>query len=84
MAVVWCKCGERLWNGADPNLIQYTVYSDPEWINILDLVDSGLEYGFDLPEPTHDVWRCPKCERVYIYEGNKLVKQYVLEELDEN
>lgn len=80
MAVFWCRCGERLWNGADPNLIQYTVYSDPEWINIINLIDDGLKEWTDLPYPTYDVWRCPECERVYVFDGDNVIKQYVLED----
>ena len=83
MAVFWCKCGERLWNGADPNLIEYTVYSDPEWMNIIDLIDNGLKNWWDLPNPSIDVWRCPKCERVYIFKDNEVIKRYILEDLED-
>ena len=77
MARYECKCGEVLSNGQAPNDIQYRVYSDKEWDDIINI---GQMDSVDLPFPSVDVWRCPECERVYVFEGNDVIKQYVLEE----
>jgi hypothetical protein len=62
-----------------PNDIQLRVYTDKEWDKILE--QDTIE-TWEIPMPTYDVWRCPKCERIYIFEhGNdKAIKVYKLEE----
>lgn len=79
MARMTCKCGEVLSNGAAPNKVELRVYTDFEWDRILE-VDTIETWKF--PLPTCDVWRCPKCERIYVFEeGNDTaVKVYCLEE----
>jgi len=80
MARFGCKCGKCLSNGQDPNEVQYRVYSDPEWDDIINI---GQMDSVDLPFPKYDVWRCPECERVYVFDDNEVIKQYVLEELED-
>ncbi len=79
MAGFMCKCGETLSNSQAPNDIELKVYTDREWDEILnnDLIDP-----LTIPDPKYDVWRCPKCERLYFFEdGNdKAIKIYKLEE----
>lgn len=77
MARYTCKCGEHLSNTLAPNDIEYRVYSDKEWDDIINI---GIMDSVNLPFPTIDVWRCPKCERVYVFKENRVVKRYVLEE----
>ena len=77
MARFPCRCGETLWNGMAPNDIQLRVFSDREWDQIINI---GMIDSFDLPDPKYDVWRCPKCERVYVFDGENVIKKYVLEE----
>lgn len=80
MASFYCKCGDRLSNVEAPNDTEWRVYSDREWdaitnCNIIDPVD--------IPFPNVEVWRCPKCERVYVFKDNQLIKYYVLHSIDE-
>lgn len=77
MARMECKCGEILSNSAAPNDIQLRVYTDREWDEIMNL---GMIDSVDIPLPKYDVWRCPKCERLYVWrEGNTMAKIYSLE-----
>jgi hypothetical protein len=73
-----CKCGEVLSNTLAPNDIQLKVFTDEEWDHIINI---GMIDTFDLPDPKFDVWRCPKCERLYFFEyGNdRAIKVYALE-----
>jgi len=79
MARVTCKCGEVLSNTLSPNDVQLRVYSDREWVNIIqcDSIDP-----LTIPFPKNDVWRCNKCERILVFDWEyaKVVKTYVLEE----
>ena len=69
-----CRCGNPLSNSSTPNDIEYMVYSDREWS---DFEEKGWIYFLDVPDPKYDVWRCPDCDRIYLFgENNKLVKVY--------
>ena len=78
-----CICGEYLSNSAAPNDIELRVYTDSEWDEILkvDMIET-----WKIPLPTYDVWKCPKCERIYVFgkadkEGSrKAIKIYRLED----
>ena len=78
MARMECKCGEVLSNSMAPNDIQLRVYTDKEWDSILakDTIKT-----WKIPLPTYDVWKCPKCERIYVFkeELDAAVKIYSLE-----
>jgi len=78
MARFMCKCGETLSNSEAPNDIELKVYTDREWDGILNHV---LIDPLTIPDPKYDVWRCPKCERLYFFEeGNDVaVKVYRIE-----
>jgi len=80
MANYYCKCGNRLNNSIVPNDIELRVYTDKEWDDIINI---GMMDSVDLPDPKFDVWRCPKCERVYVFEDNCVIKYYVSHNLDE-
>ena len=79
-----CTCGEYLSNSATPNDVELWVYTDREWDAILE--NDTIE-TWKIPLPTHDVWRCPKCERIYVFgKPNEdgcipVIKVYRLEEL---
>jgi hypothetical protein len=77
MAKLKCKCGEILSNHRVPNDVELIMYTDKEWeeITLLESVD-------EIPEPKYNIWRCNDCERLYFFEGNKLIKQYVIESID--
>lgn len=79
MARMTCKCGEVLSNVETPNNIEYVVYSDIEWSKI---IDTDMLEPWKIPQPKYDVWRCPKCERIYVFKDNmdKAHKIYKLEE----
>ena len=83
MARMDCICGEYLSNTMVPNDIELHVYTDREWDAILE--NDTIE-TWKIPLPTYDVWRCPKCERIYVFgkgneEGyNEAIKVYRLEE----
>jgi hypothetical protein len=78
MARMECKCGEVLSNSMAPNGIQLRVYTDKEWDSILS--DDTIE-AWKIPLPQYDVWKCLKCERVYVFkEGmDSAIKIYTLE-----
>lgn len=77
MARLLCKCGQTLSNSLAPNDVQLKIYSDKEWdkiINMGDMIDPT-----DIPDPRYDAWKCPTCERIYIFDGDRVIKRYVLE-----
>ena len=77
MASMGCRCGERLSNSAIPNDIELWFYTDNEWDSIW---KNDVMETWRIPLPYYSVWRCPKCERVYVFENNKTIKVYKLEE----
>lgn len=79
MAKVYCKCGELLSNSMAPNDIQLRVYTDKEWDVIS---EKGVMEFWEFPFPTYDIWRCPECERIYVFGsgGGRAIKVYVLDE----
>ena len=72
-----CRCGNMLTNQLDPNDTEYYVYSDREWS---EFEKKGWIYFLDVPYPQYDVWRCEKCDRIYLFKENKVVKVYKQEE----
>lgn len=64
MARMNCRCGFAMSTAAAPNDIQLRVYTDREWDEI---TNRDMIEGWKLPLPKYDVWRCPKCERVYVF-----------------
>jgi hypothetical protein len=74
-----CKCGERLSDFESPNDIEFRVYSDREWDSILE--NDAIE-TWKIPFPKHSAWKCPKCERLYIFKegNNEAIKVYRLED----
>jgi hypothetical protein len=77
MASITCKCGNRLSNSSVPNEVQYYIYSDREWIKIIEL---GVVETINLPQPKHDVWKCDDCNRLYVFnQKGEVIKIYSLE-----
>jgi hypothetical protein len=78
MAYKVCTCGNHLSTVSAPNDVQWRVYSDREWDSIIAM---GQIDTFDIPTPTYDVWRCPKCDRIFVFQNgvNNLLKTYILE-----
>lgn len=77
MARFLCRCGETLSNSSAPNDIQLRVYTDREWD---DIINMGTIDSVDIPFPNYDVWRCSSCERIYVFDGNRVIRTYVLED----
>ena len=77
MASIICKCGTRLTNVEAPNNIELWVYTDFEWDKLL---EQDVVNTWEIPSPNRDVWRCPVCERIYVFEKDKPVKVYSLED----
>ena len=78
MAGFMCRCGQTLSNQMVPNNVELIVYTDEEWDGIIAL--GKIEDTITIPLPTHDVWRCPACERIYVFgKDNKVKKVYALE-----
>ncbi|MCB0740676.1 MAG: hypothetical protein R2796_07630 [Chitinophagaceae bacterium] len=77
MASITCECGNQLSNSTVPNDIQYYVYSDREWIKIIEL---DVVETINLPQPEHDVWKCNNCNRIYVFnQKGEIIKVYILE-----
>ena len=68
MARMTCTCGAELSNHQAPNDIELIVYTDREWAKICDC-DSIQPWM--IPQPKYDVWRCPFCQKIYVYEDDK-------------
>mgnify|MGYP003301068368 CR=1 FL=1 len=68
MARVTCTCGEKLSNHEIPNDIQLKVYTDREWEAIFNCENIQ---PWMIPAPKYDVWRCPMCKKLYVYDNNK-------------
>ena len=63
-----CTCGALLSNHQAPNDIQLRVYTDEEWEKIF---DCDSIHPWMIPLPKYDVWRCPVCKSIYVYERSK-------------
>jgi hypothetical protein len=83
MARMNCVCGNVLSTVQAPNNIQLWVYTDKEWDAIM---DCETLIPWEIPLPTYDVWMCPKCKRLYVFEkGNDTaIMTYVLENTKHN
>jgi hypothetical protein len=78
MAVFRCVCGKGLSNSTCPNDVQLIVFTDREWETIQESVKEGMDiYDAELK---YDVWRCTECSRIYVFEGNKVIRQYIIED----
>ena len=79
MASMICRCGERLSNSEDLNEIQLRIYTMSEWDKLL---EQDTVNTWEIPWPEHEAWRCPKCERVYLFEdgNNEAIRVYCVEE----
>ena len=79
MARFNCKCGEVLSNSMAPNEIELRVYTDKEWDEIM-AVDTINTW--EIPMPQKDIWKCPTCQRLYVFDkgSDKASAVYKLEE----
>ena len=74
---IGCRCGAMISEVISKDT-QLRVYSDREWDKILS-VETIEPRKF--PVSQYNVWRCPNCERVYVFESvtNKPIKIFALE-----
>jgi len=72
MAAITCKCGNRISNSEVPNDVEYHAYSDREWNKIL---ENDFIETFKIPAPVNDVWKCNKCNRLYIFDQDGRVSK---------
>lgn len=77
MARLQCKCGVTLSNSLSPNDVELRVYTDKDWDDIINLGD--LSDPVTIPTPKYEVWRCANCERIYVFDGDTVIKRFVLE-----
>lgn len=68
MAKMTCTCGAELNNQEAPNDIELVVYTDKEWSKICDC--ESIQ-PWIIPLPQYEVWRCPSCKSIYVYEYGK-------------
>lgn len=68
MAKFLCKCGETLSNTMAPNDVELKVFTDKEWDQIISV--NSID-PLTIPSPMFDVWRCPNCERLYVFRKNE-------------
>ncbi|MDE6003961.1 MAG: hypothetical protein K2G88_01060 [Oscillospiraceae bacterium] len=78
MARIVCSCGTVLSNSLSPNDIQLRVYTDKEWEKVFDC--ESIQ-PWQIPLPKYEVWRCPMCKSIYVYENgnNQPIMTYRLE-----
>lgn len=80
MAKWTCPCGQPMHDHNAPDENFYRVFSDVEW-NAIETDENGnLNFCEDIPIQTYDVYRCPACGRLMVFDGGNTFKTYVLEE----
>ncbi|MCL1790800.1 MAG: hypothetical protein FWG40_05495 [Peptococcaceae bacterium] len=79
MSKIRCRCNNVLSNIDAPNDIELIVYSDRQWENEINI---GIINSIEIPSPKYNIWRCPVCDRIYVFEkGNDVaIKVYALED----
>lgn len=68
MARLECECGFILSNSNNPE-IQYQIFSDSEWLEVLDRTDEG-EKLINLSINKIIMWKCSNCKRLHLFEKN--------------
>lgn len=77
MARFECSCGNVLSNSLCPNDVELHVFTDSEWDNII--AKGKIDDTLNIPSPKYEVWRCPKCLRIYFFDDNMVILSYVIE-----
>lgn len=72
MARYVCKCGYVMSNSVNPE-IEYRVYSDSEWLRIVN--DKEITEPLKMPCPERTIWICPQCERLYLWKEQEEAPQ---------
>jgi hypothetical protein len=58
-------------NSQNPD-IDFRIYSDKEWLNIVE--DKSITNPLLIPYPEHTAWICPKCKMLYIWKTGVMEK----------
>jgi len=72
MARYVCKCGYVMSNSVNPD-IEYRVYSDSEWLRIVN--DKEITEPLKIPYPERTIWICPQCKRLYLWKEQEEAPQ---------
>ena len=72
MARYVCKCGYVMSNSVNPD-IEYRVYSDSEWLCIVN--DKEITEPLKIPYPERTIWICPQCKRLYLWKEQEEAPQ---------
>lgn len=72
MARYVCKCGYVMSNSVNSE-IEYRVYSDGEWLRIVN--DKEITEPLKMPDPERTIWICPQCERLYLWKEQEEAPQ---------
>ena len=76
-----CKCGNIMNDIVDPNPYGFVVYSERDWENGLELADeNNMLHWQDFPDPTFEVYRCPECGRLMVFDDSNRYVSYKPEE----
>ncbi len=67
MAKWACKCGQAMNDHKYPDENCYRVYSESIWDAIPCDENGNLNFLDDIPDPTFDVYKCPRCGRLMIF-----------------
>ena len=75
MASILCKCNQRLSDDTIPNDIQHWVYTDKkkDAVSASDVIEATKL----LDAVDYDVWLCPNCKRLWVFEEGKASAKYL-------
>ena len=69
-----CKCGQAMNDHKCPDDNYYRAYSDFTWDAIPCDENGNVNFLEDIPDPTCDVYKCPRCGRLMIFgEDNRFI-----------
>ena len=75
-----CKCGYNMNDHDAPNKHGFLVYSEYDWDKAIDTCDyEGKIHWQDFPDPTYDVYKCPGCGRLMVFNKFDQYEFYQLE-----
>lgn len=69
MSQMKCVCGFMMRDHDRPLEFEYECYKGSQYARICDELYEEGSTDYDLPEPDVTIWRCPKCQRIYWFEG---------------
>lgn len=76
-----CICGQNMNDHLVPDPNCYRTYSEPAWDSIQTDADGNLNY-YDIPDPAYDVYVCPNCGRLMVFDDGNRCTFYKPEETE--